>query len=210
MKKFPNLEYEQKYWQQNKKVVIGIDEVGRGPLAGPVVAGAVAFAPDHQMIEGINDSKKLSAKKRELFAQQIKAQAQAWAIGVGSIKLINDQGIMPAILFAMTSAIEQVGKFDKLLIDGLPIKQPFNHRAINPSNIEYIVKGDAKSYSIAAASIIAKVYRDQLMTNLAKEFEHYGWEKNMGYGTLQHRQALQEHGATIFHRKKFIEKIIND
>ena len=180
MKQIPNLEYEQKYWNQNKEIVIGIDEVGRGSLAGPIVAGAVAFAPDHQPIEGVNDSKKLTAEVREKLAIEIRRQALYWQIGMGNISLINNQGIMPATIHAMTQALSKQKKFDMLLIDGRPIK----NFPIKANKIKYIVKGDAKSYSIAAASIIAKVFRDQLMIDLTKQFPQYSWQNNMGYGTL--------------------------
>lgn len=203
MKTFPDFTFEKKYWQQNK-VVVGVDEVGRGPLAGPVVAGAVIFAPDHQMIAGINDSKKLSEKKRLELEQIIKEQAQAYGIGLASVEMINQSGILAATTFAMTQALKQLTKFDLLLIDGRPI----NNFPIQVDQIEYIVKGDSRSYSIAAASILAKVYRDQIMKNLSIEFPDYNWEKNMGYGTKKHCDAIKIHGTTKHHRELYIRKII--
>lgn len=203
-KTLPNFDFEQKLWTQGKSFVAGIDEVGRGPLAGPVVTAAVIFNQNHNMIEGVNDSKKLTAKKRTELAEQIKASAHSYAIGISSVEMINQLGITQATTNAMINALEELEQFNNVLIDGRPIK----NFPIGIEQVEYIIKGDSKSYSIAAASIIAKVYRDQLMGKLAEEFPDYGWQKNMGYGTLAHRNAIKEHGTTIHHRKQFVRNIL--
>lgn len=202
--KLPNFDFEQQLWTQGKSLVAGIDEVGRGPLAGPVVVCAIIFDQKHQVIEGINDSKKLTAKKRTELAEQIKSSAHSYAIGIGNVELINQLGITQAITNAMISALEQLGKFDHVLIDGRPIK----NFPIEQEQVEYIIKGDGKSYSIAAASILAKVFRDQMMANLASEFPNFGWDRNMGYGTLAHRNAIKKHGICIHHRKQFVRNIL--
>jgi len=201
---YPSTDFEQQFWQKDKKLIVGVDEVGRGPLAGPVVAAAVIFSPDIKLIEGINDSKKVTAKNRLTLSELIKQQALAWAIGSSSVEVINKVGIVPAITLAMNQAIQQLPGFDQVLIDGNPIK---NFSPIDEANITYIVKGDQKSYSIASASIIAKVYRDQLMEKLSLDFPEYGWNKNMGYGTKEHILAIQRYGLTVHHRELFVRKL---
>jgi ribonuclease HII len=198
--------FEEQYWSQNKKLVVGIDEVGRGPLAGPVVIGAVVTSPEVALIPGVRDSKKVLKKKHPELAQLIKDNCVKWAIGTGSVEQINTLGIVGAIRFAIHQALEEISDFDQVLMDGLPFKEPLNIS----EDIDFITKGDAKVYSIAAASIIAKDHRDSLMKKIGEEFPQYGWEKNSGYGTKIHTQAILEHGINKHHRQLFVRKIVKD
>lgn len=182
-----------------KKGVIeaGCDEAGRGCLAGPVVAAAVILPADysHQVL---NDSKKLSLKQRNEIKDQIKSDAIAWAIGVVSHLEIDEINILNASFLAMHRAIDKLKtKPELLIIDG---------NRFNPYNVvphETIVKGDGKYYSIAAASVLAKTYRDELMHDLHQEFPQYGWDSNAGYPTKAHRQAIRDFGITPHHRTSF-------
>ena len=179
------------------KIEAGCDEAGRGCLAGPVVAAAVIL-PSNFRNEILNDSKKLTKKKRYELRPIIEKEALAWALGVVDNKEIDEINILNASFLAMHRALDQLGKVpDSVLVDG----NRFN--AYN--NIEHhcIVKGDGIYMSIAAASILAKTYRDDMMTKLAKEFPFYGWERNMGYPTKMHREGIREHGTTPFHRMSF-------
>ena len=201
----PSFSFEQTQWQLGHAHVAGVDEVGRGALAGPIVAAAVVFASDHIPLVGVTDSKLLTVHQRQTFADQIKHTAVGWAIGVGNVELINEQGIIVAQKYAMTSALEQLTNCNAILIDGLPFKQPLATKwELDPN---YIVKGDQKSYSIAAASILAKVYRDELMAQLAKKYPEYGWDRNKGYGTKLHCQTLKIQGMTQVHRELFCRKV---
>ena len=193
--------FEREYFQKGYKLVAGVDEVGRGPLAGPVVAAAVILPlAEEKRILGINDSKKLSAKKREALAEQIKDAAIAYAIEEVSEAVIDEINILQATRLAMKRAVEKLSPApDFVLTDGnmtLDIAIPQ----------ESIVKGDALVASIGAASILAKVYRDALMTKYAEEFPHYGFERNAGYGTKEHIAAIQERGICTIHRKTFVKK----
>ncbi|GAB3647963.1 ribonuclease HII [Echinicola sediminis] len=175
----------------------GCDEVGRGCLCGPVVAAAVILPHDYAN-ELINDSKKLSKGNRESLVQEIKENALAWAIAEASVEEIDEINILNASFLAMSRSISALQKKpEHLLIDGNRFKSeleiPFS----------CIVKGDGKYASIAAASILAKVYRDKLMEAHAKEYPGYGWEKNAGYPTKQHRTGIAELGTTPLHRKSF-------
>ncbi len=184
------------YFQTNK-VEAGCDEAGRGCLAGPVVAAAVIL-PATYWHETLNDSKQLSEKKRTEVKQDILKDAIAWGIGVASPHEIDDINILNASYLAMHRAINQLKvKPELLLIDG----NRFNPFDDIPH--ECIVKGDAKFYSIAAASILAKTYRDDLMKHLAIEFPGYGWETNVGYPTKVHRDGIRQMGSTPHHRKSF-------
>ncbi|WP_210363801.1 ribonuclease HII [Bacillus sp. REN3] len=175
--------------------IAGIDEAGRGPLAGPVVAGAVILQEDFYL-PGLNDSKKLNESKREEYFRIINKEALAIGIGIVSAAEIDEINILQATKKAMSSAAEQLDpQPDFLLIDAVDLVTPY------PS--EALIKGDARSITIAAASIIAKVTRDRLMKAIAKEFPHYGFEANMGYGTAFHLEAIKEHGVTPCHRKSF-------
>lgn len=180
------------------KIIAGVDEVGRGPLAGPVVAAAVIIDQDN-IIEGMRDSKKLSAKKRESLSDFIRENYQ-YAIGEASVEEIDQYNILEATKLAMGRAIKGLGpKADIVLVDG--------NMKFNEENIKSIVKGDDISLSIAAASIIAKVHRDNLMKKLSENYPNYGWEKNAGYGTKAHIEAIRQYGITSFHRSKFVSNI---
>lgn len=200
----PTLEHEQTLWQLGN-IVAGVDEVGRGALAGPVVAGVVVFEPTHQPIIGITDSKKLSKKIREELARVIRTQAASWAVGEASAQEIDEMGIVPATVLAMQRALENFEQLDHVLIDGLPFKDPLHLQSYQKT---FIVKGDSLSYSIAAASILAKVHRDELMAEYGKQYPEYGFEKHVGYGTKNHREAIKTAKPTKLHRKSFIQKIL--
>ena len=181
--------------------ICGIDEVGRGPLAGPVYAAAVILPKDCDILY-INDSKKLSEKKREILSAEIKEKAVAWAIGTADNKRIDEINILQATYEAMREAIKKLEiKPDILLNDAVTIP------SVDIKQIP-IIKGDAKSASIAAASIVAKVARDALMAEYAKEYPGYGFERNKGYGTAEHIAAIREKGITPIHRMTFIKNIL--
>lgn len=183
---------------QHEGNVCGLDEVGRGPLAGPVVAACVIIPKEKRhldFIRDIRDSKKLSIKKREDLFQKI-IETFPHSISELSPTEIDKLNILQASLEAMRRAYVQLNDINHALVDG--------NKAPNlPCPITTVVKGDNKSKSIAAASIIAKVHRDRIMKNLAQEFPEYGWDKNSGYPTAQHREALQNHGITPHHRRSF-------
>lgn len=189
--------FEWRAHQLGYKFVAGIDEAGRGPLAGPVVAAAVILSPDYENPD-INDSKKLSAKKREILYEIIKRDALSVGLGVVDVQVIDTVNILRATLIAMREAVSDlIPTPDYLLIDGskkipLPIPQ------------EAIVKGDSKSISVASASIIAKVSRDKIMEIYHRQFPQYNFLKNKGYGTAEHRQAIREHGGCKIHRQSFV------
>ena len=193
--------YEEDMYKQGYKLIVGVDEAGRGPLAGPVVAGAVILKKG-EFIEGLNDSKKLSEKKREVLYDEITKKAVAYGVGIVDEKCIDEINILEATKLAMKKAIESMSKKpDVLLIDAVKLDN-INIRQ------EAIVKGDAKSVSIAAASIIAKVTRDRIITNLADQYPQYGFEKHKGYGTKQHIDAIKEYGPCPIHRMTFIKNFI--
>ena len=201
----PDFFFEKFLWKKGFKLIAGVDEVGRGSLAGPVVAGAVIFSlkikiPDSILI---NDSKKVSPKKRVTSSEWIKKNAVSWGVGVGTVPQINKLGIVPATQIAFRKAVKKVNP-DYLLIDAFYI--PYV-KGLRRKNQKAIIKGDTKSLSIAAASIIAKVYRDELMTDLSKnpKYKKYGWDKNKGYGTLSHKKAIKKYGITKLHRKDFVD-----
>lgn len=175
----------------------GCDEVGRGCLAGPVVAAAVIL-PQNYSNPWINDSKKLSKSIREELIEEIKEKSLAWAIAEASVEEIDQINILNASFLAMKRAVLQLSlEPEHLLIDGnrwrSDLKLPHT----------CVIKGDGKFASIAAASILAKVYRDDLMEDLAQEFPHFAWERNAGYPTQAHREGIEKHGTTIWHRKSF-------
>lgn len=210
MKALPDFSYEKKLWRQSYKAIGGIDEVGRGCLAGPVVAGCVVFSRSQFLIPEtivINDSKKLTSKQRDEASVWIKQNCFCWGIGEASVREINRSGIKKATEIAFRRAIKDSQKHvEFLLIDAFYI--PYV-KGLRRKNQKAIIKGDTKSISIAAASIIAKVYRDKLMTNLGtmSKYRKYNWQKNKGYGTLEHRDAIITHGPTNLHRKLFLRKL---
>lgn len=195
----PNFEEEKLLWKQGFKYVVGLDEAGRGPLAGPVVAGAVIIrAKNCDFLRGINDSKKLSAKKRDYFYKiLINHKDIEWGIGIVSEKIIDKINILEATKLAMNKAIKDLDCCaDYLLLDGnFPIKSKIFQKSI--------IKGDQKVISISAASIIAKVTRDRIMEKYDKKYPHYGFKKNKGYPTEFHRQKIKEFGLCKIHRKSF-------
>jgi ribonuclease HII len=187
--------YEQTLYAQGVRYIAGVDEVGRGPLAGPVVAAAVIL-PSDVYLPGLNDSKKLSEAKREELLEQIQANALAIGIGIVSAKEIDEMNIYEATKKAMMKAVNELAiQPDHLLIDAmqLPLLIPQTS----------IIKGDASSISIAASSIVAKVTRDRMMKKLGEQYPKYGFEKHMGYGTKEHLQAIEAYGITPEHRKSF-------
>jgi ribonuclease HII len=193
----PTLEREQALWAEGYEVVAGLDEVGRGPLAGPVIAAAVVFPPGQFCIDGLNDSKLLTPLARERLQVEIKRQAAAWTLGAASVKEIDRLNIRRASILAMQRAISRLpSPPEHILVDGSPVPEL-------GSPHEAIVKGDRLSQSIAAASVIAKCLRDGLMENLGKRYPDFGWESNKGYGTAAHLKALDQLGPTKHHRKTF-------
>lgn len=193
--------YEESMYNEGYNIIVGVDEAGRGPLAGPVVAGAVILKKG-EFIEGLNDSKKLSEKKREELFDEITKKAVAYGVGIVDEKCIDEINILEATKLAMYKAIDSMSiKPDVALIDALQLEN------LNIKQ-EAIVKGDAKSISIAAASIIAKVTRDRIITNLANQYPQYGFEKHKGYGTKQHIDAIKQYGACPIHRKTFIKNFV--
>ena len=192
-----NYQLEQELQEQGYRLVCGVDEAGRGPLCGPVAAAA-CILPTGLVIEGLNDSKKLTEKKREALYDVICENAVAYAIVLGSVEEINETDILSTTLHAMRSAIEQLDpKPDFALIDG-NITRDFTLPC------RAVVHGDAVSPSIAAASILAKVTRDRLCMELDAKYPQYGIAKHKGYGTKAHMDALREHGPCEIYRTKFI------
>lgn len=185
---------------QAGRLECGVDEAGRGALAGPVVAAAVIL-PENARLEGLNDSKKLSEAKREALRTEIIEQAVSWAVGIGSVPLIDRLNILGATYHAMHEAIDGLAtKPQHLLIDGKYYRPAPQHAALAYS---CVVGGDGKLAAIAAASILAKTYRDDIMRQLHNEHPAYGWQQNKGYGTAAHRQAIAQHGPTAWHRRSF-------
>lgn len=195
------LYYENLAREKGFENICGVDEAGRGPLAGPVCAAAVILKPN-QIIEGVNDSKKLSEKKREALFDVIKSEVQAYSIAFATVKEIEEMNILNATMLAMKRAVEGLKiKADYALIDGNRLP-PLDIKA------EYVIKGDAKSMSIAAASILAKVSRDRLCYEYAEKYPQYGFDKHKGYGTKLHTQAIKEYGPCEIHRMSFLKKIL--
>ncbi|MBR2371358.1 MAG: ribonuclease HII [Clostridia bacterium] len=191
------LQFEKEYISQGKKLVAGIDEAGRGPLAGPVVVASVIMPMDN-IIEGINDSKKLSEKKRNLLFEKIKEVALAYHIEVVDEKVIDEINILNATKLGMKNCIDKLSLVpDVVLIDAVKIDSDVQTVSI--------IKGDAKSYSIAAASILAKVYRDNMMLQYDKEYPIYNFAKHKGYGTKAHIDTIKQHGICPIHRRTFVK-----
>lgn len=185
------------YFQSTETIECGVDEAGRGCLCGAVVAAAVILPKDFQN-QSLNDSKQLNPKQRKELREIIEKEAVAFGVGFVSNEEIDQINILNASFLAMTRAIEQIKKpIELLLIDG----NRFRSQLTTP--YKCIVKGDAKYSSIAAASILAKTYRDEYMETLAKEYPEYNWQKNKGYSTKEHREAIKQFGVTPHHRKTF-------
>ena len=192
------LKFEKEEQLKGKFLIAGVDEVGRGPLAGPVCVACVMMPLDN-LVEGVDDSKKLSEKKRDLLFEQIKEKAICYSIQMVDEQTIDKINILEATKLAMKNAINEMSvKPDVVLVD-----------AINKLDVDVdirgIVKGDLLSYSIGCASILAKVTRDRLMCELSKEYPEYGFEKHKGYGTKQHIEAIKEYGPCVYHRLSFLK-----
>lgn len=188
--------FEKLAYQRGYRLIAGVDEAGRGPLAGPVVAAAVIFPPDY-LNDQINDSKQLSAKKREYLYEVIKNDALAVGVGVTDADVIDHINILQASLLSMREAVLELEHLpDFLLIDGL-------HKIQMPVAQKPLIKGDTLSVSIAAASIIAKVSRDRIMEMYHRQFPQYNFLRNKGYGTKDHREAIKEYGMCKIHRRSF-------
>lgn len=202
-------EFERGLRAKGTKYIAGIDEVGRGPLAGPVVSACVVLPEDFDIL-GVDDSKKLSEKKREELFDKILSKALAWGVGMCDNSIIDEINILNATKRAMESAVITADKalgencgahIEHLLIDALTLDELDLPQT-------GIIKGDAKSVSIAAASIVAKVTRDRMMVEYAKEYPNYAFESNKGYGTKAHYEGISQHGITPIHRKTFLKNIL--
>jgi len=184
-------------------LVCGVDEAGRGPLAGDVYAAAVVFDED-VTIDGLNDSKKLSAKKREKLFDEIIEKARAYSIAAASVEEIESLNILEATFLAMKRAVDGLGlDFGLVLVDGNK-KPPLQYP------VETVIKGDSLSASIAAASILAKVSRDRYMKTLAEKYPQYEFSKHKGYGTARHRELILKYGPCEIHRKSFLKKLFKN
>ena len=196
-------EIEDEYFAQGLTLVCGVDEAGRGPLAGPVCAAAVILPP-HIEIPGLNDSKKLTDKRRRELMPIIKEKAIAWGVGFASHQEIDEINILQATFLAMERALADLQvKPELALIDG-------NREKDFGIPVKTVVKGDSRSASIAAASVIAKVTRDDLMLSLAEEYPQYGFDIHKGYGTKAHYEALRTHGPSPVHRMTFLKKFYGE
>jgi ribonuclease HII len=195
----PSTRVERAHWNDGRAVIVGADAVGVACLSGPVLAAAVAMPPFARRIPGVRDSKMLSRGQRERLYPLIMRRALAVGIGAASVAEIDRINIYHATNLAMRRAICRIQGRDHVLIDGLRVHRLEDH--VGPYTA--IVRGDAKCYSIAAASIVAKVIRDRLMDRLAARHPHYGWEHNAGYATATHRRGIEDHGITPFHRRSF-------
>lgn len=193
--------YEQQQYDKGDIYIAGIDEVGRGPLAGPVLTSAVIL-PKECVILGVNDSKKLSSSKREELYIKIKEKAIALSIGIVDVETIDNINILQATIKAMQQAIEKLSiKPNTILVDALRIPN------IKINQIS-IIRGDTKSITIGAASIVAKVTRDSMMNEFHKLYPEYGFDRNKGYGTQEHIEAIKKHGLCPIHRKTFVQKFL--
>ena len=195
-------DFDKAFLNENVKYIAGIDEVGRGPLAGPVVTACVVM-PYDEMIDGVFDSKKVSKKNRERLFDIIKEKAISYSISVKNQDIIDEINILNATKESMKESFNSLTvKPDLLLVDAVKLDICDNEKPI--------VKGDATSYAIACASILAKVYRDRLMEEYAKQYPEYDFENNVGYGTKKHIEAIKQFGITPIHRLSFLGKIIGE
>jgi len=206
---FPDIELEKKLWKKGFKYVVGMDEAGRGPLAGPVCAGAVLIGDNTPLHPFVRDSKKMTEKRREEVFEYIKKESIAYGISMIEAEVIDELGIQEAVKMAMEEALRQIEekiqqRVDYLIIDGT------NVSTISGYHIAKIKAGDLKHYSISAASILAKVTRDRYMKEIAKEYPNYCFERHVGYGTRLHMENLAKYGPCSIHRKSFspVKKLI--
>ena len=197
------LEYENQYLAKGYKFIAGVDEVGRGPLAGPVATAAVIMDLEH-LVEGVDDSKKLSEKKREQLYDEILSHAISYKISYKSPEEIDRFNILEATKMCMADSVNGlIVKPDVVLVDALKLEGVDAEQCA-------IIKGDAKSYTIACASIIAKVARDRLMVELDSKYPEYNFKKHKGYGTAEHIKAIKEIGSCPIHRKSFIKNFVSE
>lgn len=198
----PDFSIENTAKSRGYRFVCGVDEAGRGPLAGPVCAAAVIL-PDNCVIDGLYDSKKLTEKKRELLFDIIKEKALAYSVAFGTLEEIEEYNILEATFIAMNRAIEGLEiKPDYALIDGNRVPKGIK------TECETVIKGDAKSCSVAAASVLAKVSRDRLMLEYDKKYPEYNFKKHKGYGTKEHYEAIEKYGICEIHRKSFLKNVL--
>lgn len=197
MVKTPSLEVELTLWSNGQVRIAGVDEVGLGSLCGPIVAASVLLPPYCTMVDGVRDSKRLSASQRERLFSEILDQATAVGVGIATVAEIEQMNVLRASYLAMQRSLIRVQPYDHALIDGREIKRA------DLGAYTAIVQGDATSYAIACASIVAKVRRDRLMKRLAKRHPGYGWERNAGYGTKEHLEAIARLGVTSLHRRGY-------
>lgn len=198
----PDFSYETQAKYKGFKLVCGVDEAGRGPLAGPVCAAAVIL-PDDCVIDGLDDSKKISEKKREMLFDIIIEKAVAYSIAYGTLEEIEQYNILEATYIAMNRAIDGLNiKADFALIDGNRVPKDIKIPC------ETVIKGDSKSYSIAAASILAKVTRDRLMLEYDKKYPQYLFAQHKGYGTKAHYEAIKQYGVCEIHRLSFLKNVL--
>jgi len=195
----PHLKAEFALWREGKRFVVGVDEVGTGALCAPVVAAAVLVKPHTRKIKGVRDSKTLSTRQRERLVDDIKSRSLAWGIGAASVSEIEQFNVRNAAHLAMRRALRRLPPYDHVLVDGQKIAGMEEH--IGPYTP--IVKGDASSYAIACASVIAKVTRDRLMLRLAGRYPGYGWDHNAGYATRDHVAGLRQLGVSPHHRRTY-------
>ena len=194
----PGFRAEWALWRDGLRRVAGVDECGVGSLCGPVVAAACVVPPHCRRIDGVRDSKQLTAQQRERLVPRIRAQALAVGVGAASVAEIDRINIYHATHLAMRRALRRLGAYDHVLVDGRAIR---GFEDVGPHTT--IVKGDATSYAIACASVVAKVTRDRLLTLLSARHPEYGWERNAGYASREHCDAIDEHGLTPYHRRSF-------
>ncbi|BDF58475.1 ribonuclease HII [Christensenellaceae bacterium] len=195
-------QYEQQHWQRGQYFIAGIDEAGRGPLAGPVVAACVIM-PSDDLILGIDDSKKISEKRREILYDIIVEKAVDYSVSVIDNKVIDEINILNAARMAFENALNGLkARPEHVYTDAMAIKTDISYTPL--------IKGDAKVYTIAAASILAKVTRDRMMREYAEKYPQYAFEKHKGYGTKVHYDAIRKYGILDIHRKTFLKKILGE
>ena len=204
------LAFDRTYWDSGIRLLCGIDEAGRGALAGPVVAAAVILPPN-SAIEGVNDSKKLTEKQRSSMEPLIMEKALTFGIGMADVQEIDRQNILQATFTAMKRAVDSLEICpDYLLVDGRDFPRFVWNDHTEPLSGNHVVGGDSRSLTIAAASILAKVHRDRLMREYGRQHIVYNWSKNKGYGTKEHIKSILQEGASPLHRRAFLRKIIGE
>jgi len=198
---YPTIDLEKKLWKKGFKIIAGIDEAGRGPLAGPVVAGCVCITSSDQVVDIVRDSKKMTERQRNEAYDLIIQKSQSYGVGIVDAKRIDKVGIRQAVLEAMTKAVSDMEKRLKQRVEyiiadgGILLIEDYNMESIN--------HGDLNHYSIAAGSVLAKVTRDRIMNQYANQYPKYGFEKHVGYGTKLHMEMIQKYGPCEIHRMSF-------